>query len=726
MPVRQSHEPLRLSRSKALAGLAIGSVIAALVAMVVVRPDGHGLWGDEGTFVAMTASLVRDGDLVFDDSDLERILQQPGDAAPTLILQQTYRGITYSKPLLYPLISAPLYAVMGEPGLVATNALALAVALIIAWIHLRRLASASDALWTLCTFLFASVVLVYLGWKMSDLVLLSSTLAGLVLALGGRRLQIDGKDVTMPFSSHGAAIIGGLVLGAAVSIRFTTGALAAAAAVALLLDRRWRRGLVVGVLSVTGFLAVSGATVIFLGTANPYKSVRSSFNQDTGYPAGETVQQASERFATRPATQSATWQPPLDIRRSAYSALYFFVGRHTGLLFYFPAALVLLLHILRRPDRVSLTLLAGVMAIVGFYLIWMPENYFGGSTFVGNRYFLGAFPALLVASSRLPSRRSLAVAWAVALVSWGSAVYSAYSVRDLDDSSQAHAHAGIFRRLPFESTAHRIDGLAERFWADDYVRFLDPFAAAAPWSFRLDSSRPEAELLVATDWDGQPLHFVASPSAANVVVEVRDWRRQSGYSLPQESPEPPGLLVVATSTPWRRHSYWWKPGRIYNSRVLRFSLVGGGEEGVTAVVRYAGKGRELAPLAAELLGIEPPLPTTATAGTETVVTVRVRNAGRRPWKRAGLFPVAVGFRLVTGYRGRVDTWGSTPLPSNVPAGETLEIPLSIQWPDQPGAFQLTLDLLREPTGALRRLGRLVLTVEDVQVEPGVSPDSPAP
>ena len=193
---------------------------------------------------------------------------------------------------------------------------------------------------------------------------------------------------------------------------------------------------------------------------------------------------------------------PLDLGRSAYSSLYFFIGRHTGVLFYFPAALALLLPILRRPDRVSGPLLAGVIAILGFYLVWMPENYFGGSTFVGNRYFLGVFPALLVAAKRLPSSRQLAIAWAVALVAWSSAVYSARSVRHLDNSSQAHAYAGLFRHLPFESTAQRIDGLTERFWAEDFVRFLDPFAAVAPWSLRLDSSHPETELLVATEWAG--------------------------------------------------------------------------------------------------------------------------------------------------------------------------------------------------------------------------------
>lgn len=717
---------MRHFRSKVLLALAVAAVIAAFLAIALARPDERRLWGDEGTFVAMTASLVGDGDLVFDDADLERLVQHPDDPAPTVILQQTDRGITYSKPLLYPLLAAPLFAVLGESGMVATNILALAAALILAWIYLRRLAGATEALWTLFTFVLASVVLAYLGWKMSDLVLLSLTLAGLLLALGGRRAQIEDRPVMLPLGGIGAAILGGLILGMTVSMRFTTAALVAAVTVALFLDKRGRRGMVVGVLSVVGFLAVSGITVALLGTANPYKSVRSSFNQASGYPAGEAAEKVSERFASRPATQSATWRPPLDVRRTAYSTLYFFVGRHTGLLFYFPAAVVLLLHILRRPDRISMTLLAGVVAIVGFYLIWMPQNYFGGSTFVGNRYFLGAFPALLVGLTRLPSKRNLTVAWVLALVAWGSAVHSAYSVRGLDGSSQIHAYSGVFRRLPFESTAQRIDGLADRFWADDFVRFLDPFAKAAPWSFRLDSSRPATELLVATDWRDQPLHFVVSPSTAKVAVEVRDWRGQSHFSLPRPAPEPPGLLAVDTSEPWRHHAYWWRARKLYDSRVLRFSLIGDGEDAVTAVVRYAGKGRELAPLEAELFRIEPALPGIVTAGSVTEIVIKARNTGRRPWKQQGLFPSAIGYRLVSRVQGELITAASTPMPNNVPTGSVVEVPVVVQWPDEPGDYQIGLYVLRSPAAALRGLGRLRLKIEDIRVEPRSSPDTPEP
>ena len=143
------------------------------------------------------------------------------------------------------------------------------------------------------------------------------------------------------------------------------------------------------------------------------------------------------------------------------------------------------------------------------------------------------------------------------------------------------------------------------------------------------------------------------------------------------------------------------------------------------MVRYAGRGRELAPLSAELLVVEP-LPARARAAATQSITVEVRNTGRRPWNAGGLFPVAIGYRLVTGTRGQVVQRGSIPLAHGVRPGQTIEADLDLRWPEQPGTYQLVLDLLREPVGDLRRLGRLVVWSTEVVVESPISPDTPTP
>ena len=716
----------RRNRFNLLTALAVLFVFAALLVTTFARPHRELLWGDEGTYLAMTASLARDADLEFGETDAAWVnLRQPGPPV-TVILQQTGRGVTYSKPILYPALSAPLYAALGEPGMVATQTATLLVALLLAWIFLRRLANGTRALWTLSTFIFCSVVLVYVSWKMSDLMLFSLTLAGLLLAMGGREIDADGRLVTLPFGSWPAAIVGGLLLGGTVSMRFTTAAIVAGAVLALVADLRWRRALVVGVMSLTAFLGISSLTVVLLGTANPYKAVRSSFDQESGYPAENTPSGTHERFRNRPATQSAGWPPPLDARRTAYSSLYFLIGRHTGILLYFPVALVVVAHLLRRPDRVSLSLLLGLAVVIGFYLIWMPQNYFGGSTFVGNRYFLGTLPVLIVALRCLPSARALGIAWVLAALAWSSAAYSMRTVGDLDRSSQSHAFGGIFRWLPAESTAQRIDGLEERFWADDYLRFHDPFAEPARWSFRLDSGRPAAEILVATHWVGEPLRFVIAPQTAPIEIDVSDWRSDETIVVPLELPAPPGLLEISVSKPWRRHAFWWRPGSLYNVRVLRFALRPVNEGETTAVIRYAGRGRELRPLAGTILNRKSLQPIAATAGQTSEIWLRVRNTGGRPWQPEGLFPHRLGYRLLSREHGTEVGNDTMILPRSVAPGHTLNVPMAIEWPRAPGVFNLLVEIRREPSDRLGSLGRSTLAELEVRVEPALSPDTREP
>ena len=97
----------------------------------------------------MTASLAHDGDLIFDERDLERLEERAPGPTPAVILQRTEKGITFSKPVLYPILTTPLYSLLGDSGMVATNAGLLTIALVLFWRRLRRLGPPSRAFWTL-------------------------------------------------------------------------------------------------------------------------------------------------------------------------------------------------------------------------------------------------------------------------------------------------------------------------------------------------------------------------------------------------------------------------------------------------------------------------------------------------------------------------------------------------------------------------------------------------
>ena len=125
---------LRRSPIPILAGLAV----LLFATLFVLRLDGRDLRGDEGTYVAMAASLARDFDLGFTAPDRAWAEGHPGGAV-ALILQRTGQGLAYSKPVLYPLLAAPFVGLLGDWGATLLNLLLLLGMLGLARAFLERL-----------------------------------------------------------------------------------------------------------------------------------------------------------------------------------------------------------------------------------------------------------------------------------------------------------------------------------------------------------------------------------------------------------------------------------------------------------------------------------------------------------------------------------------------------------------------------------------------------------
>ncbi len=686
------------------------AVAALLSALVSLRPPLEVLWGDEGTYVAMTASLVRDGDLVFAEPDRQWAAERQPEAGATVILQRTGAGLTYSKPVVQALLGAPFFALFGEVGLVLLNAVGAAAALVFGWLLLRRRGAGELSALTILTFFGCAALLPYVLWRVSDLLQFSLTLIGLVLAVSGLG-RPGGSGRTWPLW---AAALGGVALGLAAAMRLPNAALAAAAALACLLVGRPKRALAVGGAAALSFALAIGAGAVLTGTANPYKAARTSFNAETGYPVGPDADVALERFAVAPATQSVTWKPDADASRTAYSLLYFVVGRHSGLLLYFPMALLLCYRLLRHPDRIGLALAAGAIAIAAFYLIWMPWNYFGGSTFVGNRYFLTSYAALLVAAPGLPSGRQLVPVWLIAATVGISALYSVESSRELDPMSQSHAYAGIFRLLPYETTAVEIDGQRDRYWAGDFVRFIDPHAEVGDFSVTLDSERPPAEVVVATSWSGSgPTLLITSPSEP-LELRVADWGRRRWHPLQSPGAGTRAVVELDPSPAWRRHRFWWSAPGPYEVRTQRWTLLTLDGARARATVRYLGDGSLLTrEPALEVLSVT--AEQTAVAGRFSRASVSVRNRSSWSWSSNDVLPVYLSYRL-RGPDGLTVDGPRSPIEPPVEPGGLFARELAVAWPAAPGRYQLRIDLVIEHVAWFEdRLGRpLLSTTVDVK------------
>jgi hypothetical protein len=586
-------------------GVTVAAVLVGHVTLGVLRQSLTRVSGDEGTFLAMTESLVRDGDLRFEEADLARVEAATEPGRKALILQRSEVGLAYSKPIVYPVVAAPAYALAGEDGLAALNVVLLAAALLLAGRALARWwGGAEAAAWTLVAAVGTSAVPSYVVYRMSDLLQVALALGGLALCLTearGRALEsgtpgLRGRSpdpVAPPAggrrdregrSSLWQSSFGGLLLGLAAVARYPNLLILAVAVGGLVVTRRWRAAAAALAAGGLAFVALSAWTAQLTGTANPYKAERASFDATSGHPRESDSAVAEAGFGGRLATQSLEARPVWSPAVSAWAGLYYLGGRHTGLLLYFPAAVLLLAAALRRPDRLSWVLVVGAAVGVLFYLVWMPRNYFGGSTFVGNRYFLTLFPLLLLAPSRSPDRRWLAAVWAAGLTVWLSATLSVARAGELDRSSQSHALAGIFPFLPYESTARALDGWRDRYWEDTFWRFTDPWVEVGEDGFLLEPGRPPAETLLAVKEPLEALRVAVRSEAAEVVLEVSDWRRSALLRLDLSATAGRAIVEVPVSKAWRRHPFWWAPETSYDIRALRWRIAGD----APARVRFLG------------------------------------------------------------------------------------------------------------------------------------------
>ncbi|MDH3253376.1 MAG: hypothetical protein OEM62_00120 [Acidobacteriota bacterium] len=673
--------------------------MSVLILLAIERGSIGRVSGDEGTYVAMAESLALDFDLEFREEDEARVSGAPEPGRRTVILQRTQRGISYSKPFVPALVAAPFFALVGARGLIVANVLVLAAALVALWLYLRRLGGSGASALTLVTFAASGSLLPYVVWQTSDLLQACLALTGLTLCLGRLRKPISADRSSDLLDQNWSLWLGAALLGVLVALRPPNIFIAGIAPLALIASGRRRHGAGVATAMVLTLLAVGGVGLLVFDSAMPYKAERATFNSQTGYPAGDDVETVSTQFEAGRATSSLGVVPDWKPRVSAYSSLYFLIGRHTGALIYFPALFFLLWTVVRSPDRTSLLVLGGVIAASTFFLVWLPFNYFGGGSCIGNRYFLASYAALPLALRRPLGRWSLVGCWLLAAVVASSAVTSERITPIEGRTSQSHAHAGIFRWLPYETTASDLEGSRDHYFGKDFVRTVDPFIGAGEWIFELQSDRPAAEIALANLEREEAVRFLVHSAAPSIELEYSDYGQKVSVVL-----EKPlglrGVVELAPTPPIRYHPLWfrnlWDHGKPYWVRVFRVGLRSVDGLPAAATIRFLGR-EKFPPDLFERTVLAAELPDSVVAGSVSRVTIRARNQSRGAWRSEGLFPVFLSYTLEPLKNGRseVEEGQRNPLGGAIRPTAELALPLEIRWPWKPGSYRVKVDLVAE-------------------------------
>jgi hypothetical protein len=517
---------------------------AAALSIDIVR-TADGVKGDEATYVSMALSAAYDGDLAYEQRDLQRFFRIYNDGPEGLFLKRGHDldvsltgafpfvrvtkspdarvdRLYYAKAFAYSVAAAPFVRLAGLNGLLLFNVLLLVGAFLCAYHFLAVRGPAAPALLVSAAFFLASVATLYVVWLTSEVfnfaVVTYACFLWLYKYVAPRAEGGWARFLRAPSSDVAAA----LLFGVAIYSKLLPLALLAPVGLFHVWRREWLRGVwMVGLAGLTA-AAIFGVQAAVTGEVNYQGGDRKTFYRAFPFDAPDASwANRGSGYATESVTTGFADNPGLAARTLTVNSWYFLVGRHTGLApYYFPAlfavaACGLAWRRLLLPQW--LLILALVVAAVGM-MIWLPYTWAGGGGAPGNRYFLCLYPAVFFIMPPIQSMRAALIPWAGVLFMAPLLMNPFYtSTHPWQETSR-----GIFRALPIELTM-----------VNDLPVMVDSGRGHVPFG---TDPRILLYFMTADAWPDEEGFWVAG--AANAEVVVRAGEPLRGLTVSVHAPQP--------------------------------------------------------------------------------------------------------------------------------------------------------------------------------------------
>lgn len=710
-------------------------VLLCLTAFLVLFPLCVGKPGlpltfkaDEPAYYLMALSLARDGDLEHDIVDQRRAINEfpllPAQNA-ILMTDDGWRTLYYGKPYLYSLFAAPLTHLFGADGMMAFNMLLLMAMVWMGTSYLRTYNSEGLAALFAGGYFLISSAFAYVFWLHPEVFMATATCACLYFALHTPGVTLT----TNSWWSRAARTL------RQPSVRLALSAACLAAGVYhkpmlaffglpvlwLLFSKRNWKGMVIWILAaIVASGAFAGFAYALTGHPSAYLGVqRAGFKIDD--PEILPIQpQPLPKFEENKTKNSWSWLwrvPEFKAAKTASSLGSFLWGRHTGLLVYMPfAVLALLLFLINgRHDSVRWALFASIAGLALFFLIWIPFNWHGGGGFVGNRYFVIAYPAFLFLVTRIRPAASLVPAFAFGGAVLGVVIFQPLGSQVRDPTLQSHVRGRAFQLFPVEKTMQRqvpgySDATLEDVWFRGRRDQLDiagteiSVYGASTSELWMVSAKPIEEPVLfevrTLAHDNQVTLTIGDSTTTAVFLDADEAREQ--IQIVEILPNDPELYRPVEIVPNDRppgylyhlkvHSSTGRRPRNAQGRVTTDFYFGAG-------IRYLGAKERVhgpASFAVEWKACE--APETVTAGETFQVAATLRNSSPLPWARWGLTRVALSYHWQRDGATAIFDGRRTQLPGHIRSGDTFSLAVNVLAPSEPGSYVLQLDPVRENVG----------------------------
>lgn len=405
----------------------LAAIIAALC-LVMARIDvaalgGGQFWSDGATYHAMARSLAEDHDLRYEARDVFRSRREFASGPQGIFLKRSFGGlrvdlergfpwlrrvgqgepeIYFAKSFAYPLAAAPLVALWGTSGMLVTNALFLALALVAAYVELRRQTTPGLALATATVVIGGTVAPLYLLWLTPELFNLG-LIAGGLWAWRRDRPYLAAVLLGIATYSKPSNVLMALPLGVAPLLPGAGGG-------------PWARRLLAsvkrGVVLVAAAGALYAANWAVTGEWNyqggrerktfygqlPFEAHGVTFGNSGIWMSTNQVGPSVQGGAVDPTRGAEPPRSAAEFRLSyLYNLAYFWIGRFGGVLpYFFPVAAALAVFLLLGPRARAGWLALAALCVSQLFFLWLiPDNWYGGSGTLGNRYFLNVLPAVI-------------------------------------------------------------------------------------------------------------------------------------------------------------------------------------------------------------------------------------------------------------------------------------------------------------------------------------------
>ncbi len=452
--------------------LALVAALLGIAWLTDLPGDSRGrFWGDGATYYTMAWSLAQDFDLRYEARDPIRVRREFETGAQGIFLKRSFGGfawdpeggfpwlrriadneprIYFAKPFTYGVMAAPFVSAFGTRGFLVVNGLGLGLALVLFFVELRRQASPAASTGAAATLLFATVAPLYLFWTTPEATSVGLVAAGLALWRAGFPML---SAVVLGIATYSKppnlflAIPLGLMpfletqhpWGQRVLTSVKRGLMMAAAA-ALCYAGTWavtgewnyqggrERKTFYGVLPLEDHTTTFGNSGIWMSTNQVGPSVEGEAARSQGAEPGRSAAEFRTSFL--------------------WNLWWFWIGRFGGLVTCFlPIVVAALLFLLLGPrDRAGWLALLSLVVSWLFYIWMIPDNWYGGSGTLGNRYFLNVLP---VAVFLIPKgREALFAAFGLLGFVFVGPLMAAPIKAALDPGD--HAKHGAYRYLPAE------------------------------------------------------------------------------------------------------------------------------------------------------------------------------------------------------------------------------------------------------------------------------------